>query len=217
MSGPDQHLNDTYAFLHFEMHDFFSSRYTSHNRSTAGRIINQFIKALNEHNTLPKLVVVILDDDLITDIPNNSSTFMKIRDIMKWLFRQFEHNLKIYKDFLPVKAKMALLPHVLWIAPPVHKYFRNNRRCEMLTDCMQKHVKMYQHMSVLKLIKIWDPEDSSSYIYENDRFTSDGLVRYWLSVDSAIRYWNVAIFSKLGRKNEKKSYKDVYHWQRKSR
>ena len=204
-----------YGFQNFELRTFFSSRYSSHNRSTAGRILNKFINALNEHNTLPKLVIVILDDDLVYDIPNDSNLFSKIHNISTWLIREFEKNLEIYKDYLPIKAKQKHLPQIMWITPPVHKYFCNNRKREMLMDCIFKETKVRKDMVALKMVKVWDPEDSNSYIYESDRFTSEGLMKYWLSVDSALHYWNVAIFPKIGKpKQPKHKNMDCFHWKR---
>ena len=43
----------SFTFKNFEVRDFTNGRYSSHIRSPAGRLINCFIKALNEHNTLP--------------------------------------------------------------------------------------------------------------------------------------------------------------------
>ena len=91
--GPNQTgKDDRFAFANFEMRDFFSSRYSSHNRSTAGRLINCFIRALNKHNTLPKLVVIVMDDDLLMDIPN-SNLINGIKNLTMWLLKQFERSL----------------------------------------------------------------------------------------------------------------------------
>ena len=52
-----------YAFQNVDVSDYSSSQFTSHNRSTVGRIINNLVRAFNEHNPLP--FVFILDDDTL--------------------------------------------------------------------------------------------------------------------------------------------------------
>ena len=54
------------------------------------------------------------------------------------------------------------------------------------------------------MIKVWDEHDNNSYLYEADCFTSEGPVKYWASVDSAIHFWHVAIAPKVGLKKNKK-------------
>ena len=66
ISGPNhQDGNSFYAFTNYEVHEFSNNKYDSLFRSDAGRIRNSLIKAINEHNTLPKLIVTILDDNLL--------------------------------------------------------------------------------------------------------------------------------------------------------
>ena len=113
--------------------------------------------------------------------------------------REFEKVIDIYKDYLPDKAKKFGFPHILWIAPPNHKNFgsSNNSKRRNQTEALLGNVDRFKFMSALKLIKVWDPKDSNNYLYESDRFTSSGLTNYWKSVDSAIRFWNVAVLAKL--------------------
>ena len=59
-------------------------------------------------------------------------------------------------------------------------------------------------MTALQMIKIWHHDDSAAFINELYRFTTEGLIKYWMSVDSAIRYWFTAIGNKqLMKKNQK--------------
>ena len=89
-----------------------------------------------------------------------------------------------------------------------------------MTESLQSLVKTYLNMTCLQLIKIWDPEDSNLFIYESYRFTTRGIKDYWLAVDSAIRYWDTAIGSKIAstRKFQKTktvhTYKDRFHWRK---
>ena len=192
--------NDSFAFLNFEMRDFFSDDFTSHNCSVAGRIINNLINALYEHSTLPKLIVMVLDNDIVKkNIPDSANMFDKIRGITKWLLKECQKAIDIYKDFLLIKSKRDTVLQFLWIAPPTHKYFHDNKKREMQSSALHQEVKYFEHMVALNMIKFWDSTDSKNFIYEANRFTAEGFIRYWLSIDVAIRYWNTAIFPKIGK------------------
>ena len=145
--------NKMYGFTNFEIRDFFSSKNTSLNRIVAGRIINNLINALNEHNTLPKLIVVIQDDDIIYDMQDKPSLFFIVKGLITWMMRETTKAIEIYKDYLPAKAKKVGWPHILWIAPPQLKFFHNNKDHKMLADCLHKEVCFHQNMTVLNMLK----------------------------------------------------------------
>ena len=206
----------SFGFDNFEIRDFSSSRYLTNNRSVAGRILNKFIDALNEHNTLPKLIVFILDDDLVASIPGDAVHY-QVQKLTAWLFREVKKALDIYKDYLPNKAKKENYPQFLWIALPMHKNFgsENNRKRQDHADVLIELAKTSMDTLVLKMIKIWDPQDDNSFLYDAYRFPSDGLVKYWSSIDSAIRFWSVAIEYKVQNKKTKikrNHRQDKFHW-----
>ena len=211
--------NRTFAFTNFEVRDFFSSEYTSHNRSPAGRIINKFILALNEHNTLPKLIVVVMDDNLFDNIKEHFAA--SVKKLLSWLMKEFDKAIHIYKDYLPIKAKSEFTPHFLWITPPTHIYFKNNHKREIVSDHLIKETKVYQYMSALRMVKVWEHDNPNLFNYHSCRFTAEGLATYWLSVESAIRYWNTAIYPKLGKLHNtsslKRKHNDKFHWHKKQK
>ena len=68
-------------------------------------------------------------------------------------------------------------------------------------------------MSVLKMLKVWDSEDGDSVLFDSTRYTAKGLTNYWLSVDSAIRFWDVAMYPKIGLATKKKNKPfNKYKW-----
>ena len=60
----DDHTPASFTYQNFEVRDFISSHFSTNESSPLGHIRSNLIKALNEHNTLPKLLVVVLDDDI---------------------------------------------------------------------------------------------------------------------------------------------------------
>ena len=214
----------TYLFEHFEVKDLLSTRY-SNDRNVLSRLRNSLITALNQYYPVPRLIAVVMDDDITRYIDSRDKEDLvltvEIGTIVEWITREFERAILSFKDYLPDKAKKAFYPHILWIAPPTHKFFGNssNNKREKISNCLSTVVKYRQNMSVLRMIKIWDHDDSNAFVKESYRFTSEGLAKYWLSIDSAIRYWNVAVFSKFGVKQNVKTQvpsKNKYKWKKPS-
>ena len=142
---------------------------------------------------------------------------VEVHKITAWLMREFGKNIASSLDVLPQKARR--IPHVLWMAPPTHKYFSNYNNDQRIiqTECLQEIVRTLPEMTVLKLVKVWDKDNSNLFLRDAYKFTSEGLTAYWVSVDSAIKFWFEILskkqvvqrsqFKKINRQN-----KDKFHW-----
>ena len=191
---------NTYCFANFEVKDFSSSCYESNIRNTLARLRNNLLWALNKTTVLPKLIVVVLDDDLTKGATGENASYSSINKTLDWLLKQFERWIAAALDNFPQKAKCPNYLHVLWMAPPTHRYFTesSNKKCIKTADSLSTLVRERKNMSSLHMIKIWDHDDHNAFVYEANRFTTDGLFKYWASIDSAVRFWNVAVFPKMG-------------------
>ena len=197
------------TFNTFEVTEFVSSRYHSHNPSVLGRYVNNLVYVLNKSSTegLPRLIVVVTDDDIVKNIKMMSTASLQIGILFDWLTKEFNKAIVSFRDYLPAKSKKLGQPHVLWISPPTHKYFGHsaNKKRLIQSECLESIVKFQDNMSVLKMLKVWDENDSNLFVPDAYRFTTDGLCKYWMAVDSAIRYWNVALFPKLQQNRKNRS------------
>ena len=196
---PVSNQTSLHAFKHFEVRNFSNNKYDSLFRSTAGRIRNCFIKAINEHSALPKLIVTILDDDLVKNLKSKIDTYENLHEMTEWLLTEFEKELANYKDMILIKAQREHFPHFLWIASPQHKYFggKNNELRAIQEKCLAEVVQTKKDMTLLKMIKFWDPSDSNLFLRNEYRFISEGLEKYWASIDAAIKYWDIIISAKI--------------------
>ena len=214
----------TYVFENFQVEGYFSSKH-DYNTSCLCRLRNNLVHALNAYDVTPKVIVVVIDGDLLRNVQTTDelTATIQIGKMIEWLIREYWRILESYRDNLPIKAKKENCPYVVWIAPPSHKYFGNlrNFKRERLGHCMDTVMKNYEFMSVLQLIKVWNPDDGSAVLYDGTRYTSQGLTNYWLAVDSAVRYWNVALHPKFQKDASKQIIKtpfvkNKYKWQRKT-
>ena len=210
----------TYAFEKYEIVEHLTTKF-SNERSTLGRIRNNLVAAVNKYPCMPKLIVIVLDYDVLKQVhsKNELTNTVQIGRMTEWLAREFSRVVESYKDNLPSKAKNDTWPHLLWIAPPAHRYFSHsaNSKREIFGNCLSTVVKMYSNMTLLRMIKVWDSEDTTSVLYDSSRYTAQGLTNYWLSVDSAIRFWDVAISPKFNvspgnKQNKKIKQKNKYKW-----
>ena len=188
-----------YSFSTFEVTESLSSKYKSSNPSVMGRIVNNVVYGLNKHKKLPKIIVLVPDDDLVRGIHCTDVMLIQISMITEWVVGEIVKAIEMYKEVLPLKCKRPNFPYVLWIAPPTHCYFgdSDNKRREVQTECLERIAKIHENFSVLKVIKYWDHNDSNAFIYDSYRFKAEGLKKYWLGVDAAIRFCNVVILPKL--------------------
>ena len=203
---------DSHTFNMFEVSEFTSARSTSNTRNILSRIRNNVATALNEHSGLPKLILFVLDDDIITSIPSNSNDNSLTKEyeyVLNSLITMLERVIDTYKDWLPSKAKRENIPHLLWIAPPSHRYFSdsNNEKRAKFTSALGTVVTLHDNNSMLRLVKFWDHNDTNLFLEEQYRFTNEGLNIYWRSIDAGIKFWGLA----LAKKFDKKSIRDKTH------
>ena len=141
------------------MREFLSSRATSNIRSVVARERNNLVRAINDQGSLPKLIVVILDDDILKCLKGEAADTVKyqIPQVLNWLIKEFEKLISGFKDILPSRAKRHHMPHVLWIKPPQHKNFGdswNMLRYEM-GEILQQITETKLCMTTLPMLKIW--------------------------------------------------------------
>ena len=66
---------------------------------------------------------------------------------------------------------------------------------------------LFLEMGILKLLKIWDYNDSS--LFSDHQFTAKGLTAIWESFDSAFRHWDTFVYTKKKNKLKKPQTKSA--------
>ena len=147
---------------------------------------------------------MILDADIINEITyHEHGVSIHMGLLLEDLVEDVKHHIKKIKKLLPAKVVREHVPHVLWIAVPTHKYFGEeaNELRRKFNDCLLTLISnpkaKCQNMSVLKMLKVWNHNDPNIFMERNYRYTKEGLIRYWMSVDAAIRFWDVALSKKF--------------------
>ena len=211
--------HNSFTYNHFEVKEFLTSKYSNACSPTniITRLLNAVICGLNEYKGLPRLIIMVLDDDVIRCCNHLDSDFtIFFTRILDALTRELSKAIDICKDLLPEKAKRENVPHILWIAPPTHKNFNpiNNEQRKKFSICLNGSISLYRNMTMLNMVKHWDHDDGNNFLREAYRFTSEGLTKYWLSVDAAVRFWFVALAKKLDKAPNAKKNSSVNSKQR---
>ena len=194
-----------YVHNKYDMVEFSSSKYSTSIRNVLARIKAQINKAIGDQIFLPAVIVVVLDDDVIkqSKISYADAKEGEYRLIVKYLMEETHRLVINHQKNLPDKCKVEHFPHFIWIIPPNHKYFNNNRLREFFASAIEAEVDKYHDMCALRLKKIWDEDEGSLYLREQRRYTEQGLNAYWSGVDKAIKFWD-RTFKEIMLKKQKK-------------
>ena len=82
------------------------------------------VNAINKNRIFPKIILVVLDDDLLRDINHDHYGITHILGTtLMWLATEFHKIILAHKESLLPKSKKEAYPTVLWAAAPLHKNF----------------------------------------------------------------------------------------------
>ena len=145
------------------------------------------------------IIVIVLDNNIINycdefDYDNNDDIHDVYWRMLKWLAKQINRALDIFKDFIPAKAAVQGEPHVTWIIPPQNMHFRDNIQREIFADALNQVAQSEPNMSALPLRQIWTYDDMNLYLRDQQRYTASGTFKYWMAIDRTVRYCHTIFF-----------------------
>ena len=117
------HIEDeqTFSKKHYEVSIFCMNQQSSNMRNILARILNNVITTLNRRKYLPKMIVFLLEDDLIQYLNHNNYGATELfGKVISYLEAQLRDTLYTFKSLLPTKAKKHNWPQMIWIPPANH-------------------------------------------------------------------------------------------------
>ena len=101
----DTSIGKPYTNINYEVSGYNNNKFTSINPSMLSRISNTIIKGLQEKIHMPKMIVVVLDDDLVKFVNYYNYRFSDaIGRLLNYLMIEFECTIAAHIDNLPKKA-----------------------------------------------------------------------------------------------------------------
>ena len=192
-----------YLIQHYEVSGFLCDGYQSQDKNIFSRLRNVLANALEQQVFLPKLIVLVPDDDILCylvdklGILNKDKISYASTKLLDWLMKEHDKLILQQKDNLPLKSKKYNFPQIVWIEAPLHDGFFNNELRAEFNNCLKKVGALHNNVSVLELKKIWDQHDSSLYLEEAQRYTSIGFRTYWDAVDRTLRFCDTTIIRRV--------------------
>ena len=199
----DENKEPYYLMSHFKVYDFTATRFSSSMNNILSQIRGLLIKAIQEQRLLPKAILMVLDDNIIKQYGITNNWRENFQHIIYFLLLEIDRNIKNYKAQLPTKCKEEYFPHIIWMLPPCHKFFANNRSHQLFCNVMESEVENFTSMCCLRLKKIWDENEGAFFLQEQRRYTPEGLHAYWLAIDASIKFWHKTLSEILTKKQKK--------------
>ena len=113
-----------YARENFEVSGFMGDSFKSLDTNLISRMRGTFLKAIKDKVLLPKMVVLVPDDDIINYLKGRgSATSYSMGKVLHWIMSEFARLVAGHKDQLQKRARKTNYPHFIWIQAPLHKYF----------------------------------------------------------------------------------------------
>ena len=188
-------LTDEESFTksNFEIKVVTNNRFSEWSNDTLSRIRNAFLNAAQNGKVIPKLITVIMEDDVIKRIGDQPELGLIYNKIINWLFAEFKKILESTMDLVAPKSKKEDNPYILWILATRHEKYPNDKKRGKFNDCLTSVGKLYSNNFTLDLKQLWDPKELSLYNPNEKKLTAYGLKTYWKSVDRTIKFCNSII------------------------
>ena len=209
----------SYANRHFYVSILDSEEYNSNTKSILARLRNNLVTGMNKCIAIPKIIVVVLEDSIISDIHQNNYGLATQYDMrVKWLVSQYRKTVEAFLDYLPLKAKRENWPKFVFICPSIHTNYRNNGLRKKFTKSLEEICAYTERMTAMRLKLGWDPEDNNLYLEPQQRYTSEGYASFWNAVDKLIEEYNRNIFDSADspvvfKPADHYDFKNEYKWQ----
>ena len=182
-----------YIYQYYNVKGYFHE-YNSHIDTAIGRIYNSMVFGLNENTFLPKYVIFIIDQDIITcgNIYNfGSGTAIEmqlkhlVKEIKRWLMARRE-DLKFRR---PGALAPSMEPRLIWVEMIRRPYTEEPRQANILKQRKKfneilSSILMYEKYMYLMQIPV---ELSSRNFLPNGNLTQEGKDGYWLKLDEIMK------------------------------
>ena len=162
------------------------------------RVHNTLVSAMSRRATLPKIIVFILEDDIIDYIDYNDYGVSEMMGpVMEYMTNEIRVSINKFKHkYLPKKSFRQHWPKIIWLMPTLHNnYSNNNLRRKLQTELYGILRKNNDNDTMGVKLKQWSSETTALVQPGTRNLTQLGLRCYWEAVDQAIKFADFRLFS----------------------
>ena len=185
---PDLHIYDHYNVK------CFTANPLSDVKSVVVCILNAILKALNDFTRMPKVVVIIPEWDMIKFLNYYKPCASHLFEIvLHWLANNIQRAIQSKHDMLlnrKLGAVMHGTPTILWVKifDRICSHDRSLSVCNKFNNVLQDVIadKKNHH-----IIDLEDVVYDASYFRSRDDLNSDGNIKFWHDLDTAIKAFEI--------------------------
>ena len=89
------------------------------------RLVNCVTNAINTKLSLPKWMLIVVEDDLMKDNIVQHATADEYKEMIDWIMAEHAKVITRFKSYMPMKAKKYQWPLILWVIPTLHVNYNN--------------------------------------------------------------------------------------------
>ena len=201
--GTADEKNLPYLYKNFDITAFMASPLCSD--SVITRMRNALVEGLNNKKKSPKLILLVLDEDII------KITHLVGENPLMWLFSEVARAINSKKDMLPSRCITAGQPEIIGLKPipiparldPREHHKEDKRAVHKIVDKIFRGSQTFDAMNITSIL----PTDLIYYEDSGD-LTVRGHVAYWTYVNYAIQNKEENLNSKMFTNRRMKSFKN---------
>ena len=192
---------DTFAIKHYEVNVITGDTADKNNNFFTGRICNAMVHLFNKSVNMPKIVAIVLEDDLINHIGDQGiGTTEHYAVYIEDIIKDFKRISEKFKAILPDSATRVNWPKLVFIVPTLHRNYDNYGQRKIFNEVLEAVTKEHEKICwSLKLLQIWDENDCQLFLKREQRFTREGLNNLWYAIDKTFAFCNRKMFREEAR------------------
>ena len=166
----------------------------STNPFLVSRLCNALIKGFNTAQNMPKLVVVVLENDMINEVKDRKANPNYLHEhygkYLEELIKTFHKTKDQFAKLVPINGKRPGWPTLVFIKATLHRSYKTKEYEERVkfNKTLEIIAKIHTDVWALPLLQVWDENNLNIFTKEEDRLTSDGLKILWRAIDKTITY-----------------------------
>ena len=185
---------DSYCRSQLEVCVFHKGNTADRSDSPISRIVNNLIYAMKTKGYLPKIIAVILEDDLIRYVDYNDFGVTSVYgQIFNYIIEEVRSAIIEFKyGILPVKARRDAYPQIIWFLPTLHCNYHpsDNTLRKKLIGEMENQIKYQTQMHTVHVNTTWTYDNLNLVNKYEHRMSPLGLAKFWNDFDNKIAYAN---------------------------
>ena len=184
---PQPYLYDNYNVY------CFTANPLSDVRNVMTRLVNSFVKALNDATKIPRLVLIVPDEDLFAFIGNETENMrLTCEFVFNWILTQFSRAIEAKKDEFSRRKPGALTvgePKFIWI-----KMIKHDLNCAGI-ECLHHQFNLAMEDCLADrnhhyIMDVSHTLDDASWFDNRGNLNGRGKSHFWRKVDGLIEQFD---------------------------